>query len=51
MEEILTRTAARLTEAFANPALAEDDAAIDAVLVAMQDEINGLLDREGLLAK
>jgi len=51
VEEILTRTAARLTEAFANPALAEDDAAIDAVLVAMQDEINGLLDREGLLAK
>lgn len=51
VEEILTRTAARLTEAFANPALAADDAAIDGVLVAMQEEINGLLDREGLLAK
>ena len=51
VEEILTRTAARLTEAFANPALANDDAAIDAVLVAMQDEINGLLQREGLLAE
>ena len=51
VEEILTRTAARLTEAFANPALAEDDGAIDGVLVAMQDEINDLLKREGLLAE
>jgi len=51
VEEILTRAAARLTDAFANPALAADDAAIDAVLVAMQDEINGLLQREGLLAE
>jgi multiple sugar transport system substrate-binding protein len=51
VEEILTRAAARLTEAFANPALAADDAAIDGVLVAMQDEINGLLQREGLLAE
>ena len=51
VEEILTRTAARLTEAFANAALATDDAGIDAVLVAMQDEINGLLQREGLLAE
>lgn len=51
VEEILTRTAARLTEAFGNPALAGDDAAIDAVLVAMQDEINGLLQREDLLAE
>ena len=51
VEEILTRTAARLTEAFANAALATDDAGIDAVLVAMQDEINSLLQREGLLAE
>jgi multiple sugar transport system substrate-binding protein len=51
VEEILTRTAARLTDAFANASLAADDAAIDAVLVAMQDEINGLLQREGLLAE
>lgn len=51
VEEILTRTAARLTEAFANTSLAADDAAIDAVLVGMQDEINGLLQREGLLAE
>lgn len=51
VEEILTRSAARLTEAFANSALATDDAGIDAVLVAMQDEINGLLEREGLLAQ
>ncbi len=51
VEEILTRTAARLTEAFGNPALAGDDAAIDGVLAAMQDEINGLLQREDLLAE
>ena len=51
VEEILTRTAARLTEAFANPALAQDDGAIDGVLVDMQDEINDLLKREGLLAE
>lgn len=51
VEEILTRTAARLTDAFANPALASDDAAIDGVLTAMQDEINSLLQREGLLAE
>jgi multiple sugar transport system substrate-binding protein len=51
VEEILTRTAARLTEAWANPALATDDAAIDAVLVATQDEINDILKREGLLAE
>jgi multiple sugar transport system substrate-binding protein len=50
VEEILTRTAARLTEAFGNSALAGDDAAIDGVLMAMQDEINGLLQREDLLA-
>lgn len=51
VEEILTRTAARLTDAFANSSLAADDAAIDGVLVAMQDEINTLLQREGLLAE
>jgi multiple sugar transport system substrate-binding protein len=51
VEEILTRTAARLTEAFANASLATDDAGIDAVLTATQDEINSLLQREGLLAE
>ena len=50
VEEILTRVAARLTEAFGNPALAGDEAAIDGVLTAMQDEVNSILDREGLLA-
>lgn len=51
VEEILTRTAARLTEAWGNPAIAEDDAAIDGVLVAIQTEINDLLAREGLLGQ
>jgi multiple sugar transport system substrate-binding protein len=51
VEEILTRTAARLTDAFANASLATDDAGIDAVLTATQDEINSLLQREGLLAE
>ena len=50
VSELLTRTADRLTQAFANPALAGDDAAIMGVLTATQDEINSLLDREGLLA-
>ena len=50
VEEILTRVAARLTEAFGNASLAGDDAAIDGVLTAMQDEVNSILDREGLLA-
>ena len=50
VEEILTRTADRLTQAFGNPSLAGNDAGIMDVLTAMQDEINSLLDREGLLA-
>jgi multiple sugar transport system substrate-binding protein len=50
VEEILTRTADRLTQAFANPALAGDDKGMMDVLTAVQDEINGILDREGLLA-
>jgi multiple sugar transport system substrate-binding protein len=50
VEEILTRTADRLTQAFANPALAGNDDAIMEVLVAMEGEINSLLEREGLLA-
>jgi multiple sugar transport system substrate-binding protein len=51
VEEILTRVAARLTDAFAKPALAGDDAAIDAVLTEMQAEVNEILEREGLLAE
>ncbi len=50
VEEILTRAADRLTQAFGNASLVGNDAGIMEVLVAMQDEINGLLDREGLLA-
>ena len=51
IEEILTRVAARLTAAFANPALADDDKAIDALLLDTQTQANAILAREGLLAK
>lgn len=50
-DEVLTRVAAQLTAAFANPALANDDAAIDAVLKTAADETNSILKREGLLAE
>ena len=49
IEEILTRAAAFLVEAFAKPELAADDAAIDAFLENADDEINAILEREGLL--
>lgn len=49
--EILTRFAARLEAAFANPALATDDAGIDRVLADSAKEIDSILEREGLLAK
>ncbi|MBB6484780.1 ABC transporter substrate-binding protein [Rhizobium lusitanum] len=49
--EILTRFAARLEAAFANPALAKDDAAIDAMLKEASGEIDNILKREGLLAQ
>jgi multiple sugar transport system substrate-binding protein len=51
IEEILTRVAAQLTAAFANPALADDDKAIDAVLLATETQANAILSREGLLGK
>ena len=51
IEEILTRVAARLTAAFANAALADDDKAIDAVLADGEKEINQILSREGILGK
>lgn len=51
VEEILTRAADRLTQAFGDASLSGNDAGIDAVLVAMEDEINGLLEREGLLGE
>ena len=51
VEEIMARFAAQLETAFATPALAEDDAAIDAFLQQAEDETNGILKREGLLAE
>lgn len=51
IEDLQTRLAAKLTEAFANPALAGDDAAILAFLQSAAEETNTILDREGLLAK
>ena len=51
IEEVLTRLAAQLTNAYSNPVLAEDDAAIDAVLAKAAEETNNILKREGLLAE
>ena len=51
IEEVLTRFAAQLTGAFANPALAKDDAAIDAFLKTASAETSTILEREGLLGK
>lgn len=50
IEEVLTRLAARLVEAYGNPALAGDDAAIDAFLAEAAAETNSILEREGILA-
>ena len=51
IEEVLTRLAAQLTSAYANPALAGDDAAIDAFLKAAADETNQILGREDLFGE
>jgi multiple sugar transport system substrate-binding protein len=51
IEEVLTRLAAQLTNAFGNAALAGDDAAIDAFLKTAADETNQILAREDLLAQ
>lgn len=51
IEEVLTRLAAQLEAAFANPALAGDEAAILAHLQTAADETNQILAREGLLAE
>ena len=51
IEEIVTRVAAQLVVAFADPSLATDDAKIDAFLKKTSDEVDTILDREGLLAK
>lgn len=50
IDEIMTRLAARLVQAYANPALAGDTAAIDAFLASAAEETNSILKREGLLA-
>jgi multiple sugar transport system substrate-binding protein len=47
-EEVLTRTADHLTQAYADASLVDNPAGIDAVLQAIQDDINGILAREGL---
>lgn len=51
VEEILTRFAAQLTNAFGNASLVNDDAAIDVFLKAASDEIERILEREDLLGK
>lgn len=51
IEEILTRVAAQLVVAFADPSMATDDAKIDAFLKKTSDEVNTILGREGLAAK
>ncbi|MOA47099.1 hypothetical protein D3C78_1697030 [compost metagenome] len=51
IDEIQTRAAASLVEAFAKPELAGDDAAIKAVLEAIDADVNAILEREGLLGE
>lgn len=51
IDEIMTRSAAFLQEAFTKPELAGDDAAIKAFLENADSEINAMLDREGLLGE
>lgn len=51
IEDLQTRLAAKLTEAFANPDLTGDDAAILAFLESAAEETNSILQREGLLAE
>lgn len=51
IEEILTRVAASLTDSFADADLAGDSAAIDAVLADVEEDVNKILEREGLLAE
>jgi multiple sugar transport system substrate-binding protein len=49
IEEVLTRLAARLTRGYTDPALAKDDAAIDAFLADAAKETNAILKRADLL--
>ena len=50
-EEVLTRIAAQLVNAFAMPELAGDEEAIGNFLQGAEDEANQILRREGLLAE
>lgn len=50
-DEILTRLAARLVRAYADPKLAGNAAGIDAALKEAAAETDGILQREGLLAR
>lgn len=49
--EILTRLADTLSRAYVDPSLADDDAAIDALLADAAAQTNKILEREGLLGK
>jgi multiple sugar transport system substrate-binding protein len=51
IDEVLTRAATSLEQAFANPSIAEDDDAIMAVLETIDNDVNTILGREGLLAE
>lgn len=51
IDEIMTRSAAFLQEAYAKPELAGDDAVIKAFLENADNEINSILDREGILGE
>lgn len=50
IEEILTRVAATLTDAFGDASLASDEAAITRTLEKLESDVNGILEREELLA-
>jgi multiple sugar transport system substrate-binding protein len=50
-DEVLTRVAAKLVAAFGDAKLADDDKAIDALLLASETEVNDILKREGMLGK
>ena len=50
-DELLTRIAAQLTNAFGNASLQGNDKAIDATLQSAADEANSILKREDLLAE
>lgn len=51
IEEILTRVAAALERAYNDPSLAGNDEGIDQLLSETADEVNRILEREGLLAE